>query len=66
MPKNRCSPTCCRAKKDTYAINHRDFLLDKKFLCCKVQNINALRKYKQPKKHNWKQKFQKTKMKTAA
>ena len=30
-------------------IGHRDFLLDKKFLCCKMQNINALRKYKQSK-----------------
>lgn len=43
------APPCCCAKKDTYAISHRDFLLNNKFLCCKVQNINTLRKYKQSK-----------------
>ena len=51
-------PSCC-AKKDTYAIDHRDFLLENLLPNCKVLNINTPKKQKVPKETNWKQKFQK-------
>ena len=58
-------PSCC-AKKDTYAISHRDFLLEILLIICKYLIHNMVSWTMQLQETNWKQKFQKTKMKTSA
>lgn len=53
-------------KEDAGADNHHDRLLENLLPSCKALNINTPRKQKRPKETNWKQKFQKPKMKTSA
>ena len=51
---------------DTHTDGHHDLLLENLLPSCKALNINTPRKQKRPKETNWKQKFQKPKMKTSA
>ena len=50
---------CCRHKENARSHHQHYLLLENLLLNCKVLNINAPRKRKQPKETNWKQKFQK-------